>query len=98
MTPPEFLLAALGACAAYYAAEYMRTRGLDPAALRVEVDAEKAAQPPRLGEFRIRVFPGVPLEERHTQGLLRAVKACSIHNTLMQAPAITIELHQEVLA
>ena len=29
MTSPEFLLVSLGTCAAYYAAQYLRTRGLD---------------------------------------------------------------------
>lgn len=98
MTPPEFLLASLGACGAYYAVEYMKTRGLDPAGLRVEVDAEKATQPARLGRFRIQVFPGIPLDGRHSEGLVRAVKACSIHNTLVEVPAIEIQLRQEMPA
>ena len=49
--------------------------------------AEKALQPARLGQFRIEVIvPG--LDARHEAGILRAVKACLIHNTLLHAPSI----------
>jgi len=82
MSPPEFLLASLATCAAYYATQYLKTRGLPADDLKVQVSAEKALQPARLASFRIEVFaPG--LDERHQAGILRAVKACLIHNTLL---------------
>ena len=92
MTPPEFMLAALGSCAAYYAAEYLNTRGLESKDLVVRVIAEKLRQPARLGSFRVEVqTPG--LEEQHRTGVMRAVKACLIHNTLLAPPSIEIEVH-----
>jgi putative redox protein len=97
MTPPELLLASLGTCAGFYAAQYLKTRSLKTDALRVVVSAEKAAQPARLGSFRIAVFaPG--LDPRHEAGLLRAVNACLIHNTLAHPPAIETVLHTEAVA
>lgn len=42
MAPPEFLLASLAACAGYYALQYLRTRGISPQGLQVQVTAEKA--------------------------------------------------------
>jgi putative redox protein len=87
MTPPEFLLASLGTCAGFYAVQYLKTRGLPAAGLKVSVVAEKAKQPARLGSFRIEVT--VPnLDPAHEAGVLRAVKACLVHNTLINAPAI----------
>jgi uncharacterized OsmC-like protein len=87
MTPPEFLLASLGTCAGFYAAQYLKTRSLPPDGLEVTVTAEKASQPARLGQFKIEVT--VPaLEPRHEEGIRRAVKACLVHNTLLHAPAI----------
>jgi putative redox protein len=87
MTPPEFLLASLGTCAGFYAAQYMKVRSIAYQSLEVKVSAEKAAQPARLGQFRIEVvIPG--LDPQHEAGVLRAVKACLIHNTLIQAPSI----------
>ena len=87
MSPPEFLLASLGTCAAFYALQYLRTRSLPVAGLEVRVTAEKALQPARLGSFRIAVV--VPnLEAKHQEGVLRAVKACLVHNTLLHPPSI----------
>jgi uncharacterized OsmC-like protein len=97
MTPPEFMLASLGTCAGYYAAEYLRTRGLPTEGLEVRVTAEKATAPARLAAFRVEVT--VPdLDSRHEAGILRAVKACLIHNTLLHAPAIEIVLQTPVPA
>lgn len=91
MTPPEFLLAALASCAAYYATEYLKARSLPPAQLKVRVNAEKALQPARLDSFKIEVdMPG--LEERHKTGILRAVKSCLIHNTLLGSPRVEVAL------
>ena len=67
MTPPEFMLASLGTCAAYYAAEYLRTRGLSTEGLTVRVAASKGTGPARLASFRIEVT--VPdLDPRHEAG------------------------------
>jgi uncharacterized OsmC-like protein len=87
MTPPEYLLVSLGTCAGFYAVQYLKARSLAHGDLEVKVSAEKAAQPARLGQFRIEVIvPG--LDAQHQAGVLRAVKACLIHNTLIHAPAI----------
>jgi putative redox protein len=92
MTPPELLLASLGSCAAYYAAEYLRTRNIPATGLTVSVTAEKAQKPARLTPFKIRLsIPGLD-EQRHREGVLRAVKSCLIHNTLLHAPAIEFAL------
>jgi putative redox protein len=87
MTPPEFLLVSLGTCAGYYAVQYLKTRSLSSEGLEIKVAAEKAKAPARMAQFRIEVMvPG--LDAEHEAGVLRAVKACLIHNTLLNAPAI----------
>lgn len=92
MTPPEFMLASLGTCAGFYAVQYLKTRGLPTRGLEVKVSAEKATGPARLATFTIDVkAPDVPPE--HEAGLLRAVKACLIHNTLVHTPAVEIAVH-----
>jgi len=94
MTPPEFLLASLGTCAGFYAAQYLRTRSLPTEGLEVRVSAEKALGPARLASFQIEV--SVPeIEERHKEGVLRAVKSCLIHNTLLNSPEIGIAVHTD---
>src|SRR6516225_5436085 len=55
MTPPELLLASLGACAGFYAAQYLKKHQLATDGTLVRVSAEKAANPPRMNNFRIQV-------------------------------------------
>ena len=97
ITPPEFLLGALATCAGYYAAQYLKARGLSTEGLAVRASAEKALQPSRLGSFQIDVTTA-PLDARHHEGVLRAVKNCLIHNTLLHAPKIEIALNPMALA
>jgi len=92
MTPPELLLASLGSCAAFYAAQYLRSRNLASAGVEVSVSAEKLKQPARLGDFHVDVACPVPLTADQEQGLLRSVHQCLIHNTLLSAPQVTIAL------
>jgi putative redox protein len=94
MTPPEFLLASLGTCAGYYAAQYLKVHSVKAASLSVRVTANKSASPARLTQFRIEVnVPG--LDSRHEAGILRAVKACLIHNTLLNTPSIETVVNPE---
>jgi uncharacterized OsmC-like protein len=97
MTPPEFLLTALGTCAAYYAVQYLKARSLPSEALQVRVSAEKETQPARMERFRIEItLPG--LDARHETGLHRAVEHCLIKNTLLHAPSIETVVHTTAAA
>ena len=92
MTPPEFLLAALGTCAGYYALQYLKARKLATAGLAIKVEAGKATQPARMDHFRILIeVPGLG-DERHREGVIRAAKNCLIHNTMLHAPSIELAL------
>ena len=95
MTPPEFLLAALGSCAAYYAAEYLKARKLANEGTKVHVTAEKVKNPARLDNFRIRVEVPASLTNDQEQGIHRAIEKCLVHNTLLHAPKIVTEVVSE---
>jgi putative redox protein len=69
--------------------------------LAVHVKAEKAMQPARLDQFRIEVDIPPSLDERHKEGVKRAVEKCLIHNTLLHPPRIEVlpaEVHEQVPA
>jgi putative redox protein len=92
LTPPELLLASLGSCAAFYAVQYLKTRNLTETGVKVTVSAEKLKQPARVGNFRVHVMCPVSLTEEQTEGLMRSVHHCLVHNTLLTPPEIKIEL------
>ena len=90
MTPPELMLASLGSCAGYYAAQYLRKKGLATEGPRVRVTADQLTAPARLENFRIEVSPPLALGDEHHKGVEDAVHHCLIHNTLLHPPKITI--------
>ena len=92
MTQPELLLASLGACAAYYALHYLKSRDLAQTGVEVSVTAEKLSQPARLGNFHVRVMSPVPLSAEQAEGIRRSVQRCLIHNTLLSPPEIRVDL------
>ncbi len=98
MTPPELLLASLGSCAAFYAAQYLRKFKLASEGTRVKVTADKVKDPARVDNFRIEIDSPVELGEQHRAGVERSVHQCLIHNTLLHPPKISIEITDRVPA
>jgi len=92
MTPPELFLAALGSCAGFYVAQYLRKHKLANEGTQVRVTAEKLKNPARLDNFRIQVDPPVELDDEHRRGAEQAVHHCLIHNTLLHPPQIAIDV------
>jgi uncharacterized OsmC-like protein len=93
MTPPEFLLASLGTCAMYYAANYLKMHQIPADGMTVHVDADKAANPARLSKFRIGIEMPEGIEERHLEGARRSAEKCLIKNTLLTVPEIELTVH-----
>ncbi len=98
MTPPELFLSSLASCAAFYAVAYLKKKNLQRQGVEVRATCEKAGPPARLDHFHIEVdVPGV-LSDADRAGVLDAVHRCLIHNTLLQAPAIHVDVRTPVLA
>jgi uncharacterized OsmC-like protein len=93
MTPPELMLASLGTCAAFYAAQYLKARNLATSGVADSVIADKLTQPTRLGNFRVHVTCPVALTDEQNKALMRSVHQCLIRNTLVSQPEILIELN-----
>lgn len=94
MTPPELLLASLGSCVGFYAAQYLRKHKLAMEGTRVRVTAEKLKDPARIDNFRVEIETTVALTEQHREGVENAAHHCLIHNTLLHAPSISVEVTQ----
>jgi uncharacterized OsmC-like protein len=98
MTPPELFLASLGACAGFYAAQYLKKHKLAQEGTVVRVTAEKAKDPARLDNFRIQIDSPEALSDTHRAGMEEAVHHCLIHNTLLHPPKISIDVKSPVVA
>jgi putative redox protein len=96
MTPPELLLASLGSCVGFYAAQYLKKHDLATEGTLVRVSADKAKNPPRLDDFQIEVEVPVSLSEEHCRGMEQAVSHCLVHNTLLNPPHISIAVKPAV--
>jgi putative redox protein len=90
VTPPELLLAALGSCAGFYAAMYLKNQKLAAEGTIVRVTADKMKDPARMDNFRIEVDVPVDLSEKHREGVEHSIHHCLIHNTLLLPPRITV--------
>ena len=98
MTPPELLLASLGACAAFYASQYLRKHQLATEGTRVRVMADKEKNPARVDNFRIEVEVPVSVNEAQQKGVEDAVHHCLIHNTLLHPPKISLAVRSVAVA
>jgi putative redox protein len=99
MTPPELLLASLGSCAGFYAAEYLRKHGLAKEGTRVRVTCEKVKDPvARMDNFVIEVDAPVELSEAQRKGVEEAVEHCLVHATLLHTPKISLRVHSAATA
>jgi len=96
MTPPELLLASLGSCVGFYTAQYLRKNKLATEGTRVRVTADKLKDPARIDNFHIEIETASPLAEKDRAGVLDAAHHCLIHNTLLHAPSIAIDVMQPV--
>jgi len=91
MTPPELMLSALGCCAMYYAAEYLKARGLSTDSVELRVTGEKGGSPVRLQEIAVHV-DAAGLPPRFRTGLLKAVEACLVGRTLAEPPQVSFTM------
>jgi len=98
MTPPELLLASLGSCVGFYAAQYLRKHKLATEGTRVRVTADKLKDPARIDNFHIEIETNAELNDQHRSGVENAAHHCLIHNTLLKAPRIAIEIKHPVTA
>jgi putative redox protein len=92
-TPTELLAASLASCVGFYAERYLRRHDLPTDGLGVDCSFRMASdRPARVVAIDVRVVlpDGVP--EERLPALRSVVEHCTVHNTLTQPPAVTIEV------
>ena len=91
-SPLELLGAALGTCIALYVTQFCNARELSTAGLRVEVSGEKAKIPYRMGSFDVHLTLPADFPVVLHEAVERVARTCAVHNTLMNAPDIALEI------
>ncbi|MEV6210185.1 OsmC family protein [Kitasatospora sp. NPDC051914] len=93
-TPLELFTASLAGCVAHYAGRYLARHGIDREGLRVTVDHTMATdRPARIASADVSVFaPRLP--EERTAGLLAVASHCTVHNTLIRPPEVTMAVKE----
>jgi uncharacterized OsmC-like protein len=90
-TPTELFVAGLASCVAFYARRFLVRHGCPDSGLSVTATFTLAERPARVDEIRISVeAPGLPEERR--AALLAVAAHCTVHNSLEQPPAVSIEV------
>ena len=91
-TPTELFVSGFAACVGFYAERYLRRHGLDATGLVVECDFDFSEdRPSRVSDIRISVTaPGLPDARR--EPFARVIERCTVHNSLVQPPSVTMEL------
>jgi putative redox protein len=92
-TPVELFVASLATCVAFYAGRYLTRHGHGRDGLTVSAAFAMASDgPARVSDIQliVRVPAGLPAGRR--SALHGVVSHCAVHNTLVSAPSVTIEL------
>jgi len=93
MSPPQLFIAALGACAGVYVADYCDSRAISYQGMRLDLDWSYKDRPRRIAGVKLRLeLPTGPLAPEHAQGIQDSVQQCLLHNTLAHRPEIDVEI------
>ncbi|MFO7548551.1 MAG: OsmC family protein [Acidimicrobiia bacterium] len=91
-TPPDLFVASLGACVGAFVAQYCDRRDIDTTGLSVDVTFEKADNPVRLENLKVRInLPDCTVGDRRA-ALLRVAEHCPVHETIETVESIEFEL------
>jgi uncharacterized OsmC-like protein len=94
-TPTELFVSGLASCVGFYARRYLARHDVPANGLTVSASYEMASRPARVSEVRmvIAVPEGVPQSRR--DALLAVASHCTVHNSIVDPPEISIALSRE---
>ncbi|HTW19079.1 MAG TPA: OsmC family protein [Mycobacteriales bacterium] len=94
-TPTELFVGGLVACVAHYAHRYLVRHELDTDNLRVTGDWELSPEgPARVARVAIRIDVPDSVPQARRAALLAVASHCTVHNSLANAPTVTVALAQ----
>lgn len=97
-TPVEVFVGALASCVAHYARGYLLRHELPTIGLSVTATFDMDARPARVGQVRLHVTVPDGVPETRRDALLAVASACTVHNSLVTPPEVSVELANVVPA
>lgn len=94
ITPPDCLLASLGACVGVYIRKYAQGAKLHLENFSIKVSGQFPQEPPAcFREINIDIdLKGANLDERRIKALTEFIKNCPVHNSLEVKPLIQMQI------
>lgn len=90
--PPEIFVASLGSCVAALVANYCNKSGLNTEGLSVDVMYEKASDPTRLADVKIKIdLPNADISGRE-KAIHRVADRCPVHQTICTLEGVDMEI------
>lgn len=92
-TPTEMFVAAVASCVAFYAGRYLARHGYSRDGLSVSAEFSMASgHPARVGSIKLTVRVPASLPAPRRAALLAVASHCTVHNSLVSPPPVTIAL------
>ena len=92
-TPTDLFVASLAACVAHYAGRFFVRHGIAPDGFGVDCAFQIAqGRPARVGSIGMRLVLPAAFPEELTDRLRAVVEHCTVHNSILQAPEIRLDL------
>jgi len=98
-TPTDLFVAGLAGCAAFYAGKFLSRRGVAIDAVRAHCEYEITHEAPaRVAWISVSLELPPGLSEDVRAAALRAADHCTVHNSLSEPPALSIQLQDAAAA
>ncbi len=97
-TPTELFVASLASCVAFYAHRYLVRHSLPSHGLTVSADFAMGARPARVERITLAITLPEGVPEARRDALLAVASHCTVHNTLMSTPEVSIDLVEPAIA
>lgn len=92
-SPPQLLVASLGACVGILVTDYCERAGIDAQGLTVDVEYGRASNPYRLADFQVSInVPNGEIDGRE-EAILRVAEHCPVHQTMCSLEGANIRVN-----
>jgi uncharacterized OsmC-like protein len=92
-SPVELFVASLASCVAHYAGGFLARHHICRDGLRVDTSWQMSHdRPARVASITLRITPPPALPPERLPALLAVARACTVHNSLVRAPGVSIEV------